>query len=182
MKPDFPTILLIAGNGQNSGKTTLVCSIISHFAEKQPLIAVKVSPHFHKLTEQDHILEKTDNYILVEEFNTDRSKDSSLMLQAGAQRVFFLLAGDDDLPGAFSRIMEFAGDNQPVICESGGLINVLNPGLFLFVHNVQKEIPANGKNKRTRLPDRIIRNDSTSFSFNINDLVFQQNHGWKISE
>ena len=182
MKFDSPNILVIAGNGQNSGKTTLACSIIRHFAENQPLTAIKISPHFHKLTEQDHILEKTDHYILVEEFNTDRSKDSSLMLQAGAQRVFFLLAGDDHLPEAFTRVREYAGKDQPVICESGGLINVLNPGIFLFVHHTDRKTVTGEKMKQSDMADKIISNDGKSFSFNINDLVFQQNNGWKIIE
>jgi hypothetical protein len=181
MKPDFSNILLIAGNGQNSGKTTFVCSVIRRFAKTQPVTAVKISPHFHKLSGRDHILDKTEAFTIVEEFSTDRNKDSSLMLQAGAKRVFFLLADDTHLLDAFLKVLEITGTDQPVVCESGGLINVLNPGVFLFVYQVGQETTTTRKTRQADIADRVIRNDGKSFSFNSNNLVFQ-NNGWEIIE
>lgn len=181
MKPDFSNILLVAGNGQNSGKTTFVCSVIRRFAKTQPVMAVKISPHFHKLSERDHILEKTEAFTIVEEFSKNRNKDSSLMLQAGAKRVFFLLADDAHLLDAFLKVLEIIGTDQPVVCESGGLINVLKPGVFLFVYQNGQGTATTGKTSQADIADRAISNNGKSFSFNSNNLVFQHD-GWKIIE
>ena len=49
MRPKFENILLIAGSGQNVGKTTFACQLIQNVQNQKP-IAVKITPHFHKLT------------------------------------------------------------------------------------------------------------------------------------
>ena len=68
--------LIIAGTGQNVGKTTLVCNIISE-NKAYNIIALKISPHFHKLAINDKIISQTPNYTIVEETKTDTNKDSS---------------------------------------------------------------------------------------------------------
>ena len=45
----IPNLLIIAGTGNKSGKTTLACRMIEQF-RNPGLISVKITPHFHETT------------------------------------------------------------------------------------------------------------------------------------
>ncbi|MBK8884338.1 MAG: hypothetical protein IPN67_18855 [Bacteroidales bacterium] len=45
----IPNLLLIAGTGTKSGKTTMACKIIRQFSELK-ITAIKITPHFHETT------------------------------------------------------------------------------------------------------------------------------------
>jgi len=47
MESKYPNILLVSGNGRNSGKTTLACKIIERFSKDHEITGLKISPHFH---------------------------------------------------------------------------------------------------------------------------------------
>ena len=86
----IPHLLLIAGNGRNVGKTTLACKIIARFAGETEVTGLKITPHFHPVNEDDVVIQ-TNNFLIINETQIS-SKDSSLMLQAGAKQVFFVMA------------------------------------------------------------------------------------------
>ncbi len=88
---NLPKLILITGNGRNVGKTSFATEIIRHLSESIDIIGIKVSPHIHDLNEDLEIICKTQNFIVAEEKGRSK-KDSSLLLQAGAKRVFFIMA------------------------------------------------------------------------------------------
>ena len=45
----IPNLLLIAGTGTKSGKTSMACRIIEQFPELK-ITAIKITPHFHETT------------------------------------------------------------------------------------------------------------------------------------
>ena len=137
-KVRIKNMILISGDGRNVGKTFLSCALIKQLKSKQNIIAIKSSPHFHALNENDEILYKHDDYIIVKEVRHS-NKDSSLMLQAGAQEVFFIMANDEGLKMAFSLLMPFLNGNI-IIAESGALHEFIDPGIFLFLKKEGKEI------------------------------------------
>ena len=47
MRQNIPNMLLIAGTGRKSGKTTLACACIAHFSKQTGIYAIKISPHTH---------------------------------------------------------------------------------------------------------------------------------------
>ena len=101
----FPNLLLIAGTGTKSGKTSLACKIIKQFRDLN-ITAIKISPHFHETTEG--LISKSENkgYAIYEETNRETSKDTSRMLNAGAEKVYFAKVWDDQLFEVFKKIME----------------------------------------------------------------------------
>lgn len=159
-KKYYPNILLISATGRNLGKTTLACNIIESFKE-QEIIAVKISPHFHKINrEQDIILEQTQEYILIEEDKADTSKDSSRMKAAGAKRVFFLMVKDFFLEKAFNRIIREANGKSPIIVESAALVNILKPAVLLLLVKNGEDLSVMEKNSHlVSLADEIIVSD-----------------------
>jgi hypothetical protein len=128
----IPNLLIIAGTGTKSGKTSLACKIIRQFRDLN-IIAIKISPHFHETTEG--LISKLENkgYSIYEETNTETSKDTSRMLNAGASKVYFAKVWDDQLFDVFKKIMEFIPSGVPVICESPALRNFAEPGVFIII-------------------------------------------------
>ena len=125
-------LLLVAGSGRNSGKTTIVCKIIEQFRGLE-ITSVKISPHFHPPSDGlVHYLRKP-GYEIFEETNRDSSKDSSRMLQSGAKKVYYIQTIEESISRAFSDVYISIPTDKPVICESPSLINFIKPGLFIIM-------------------------------------------------
>jgi hypothetical protein len=128
----IPNLLLIAGTGTKSGKTSMACKVIEEFAW-MPVTAVKISPHFHESTAGLISKSESKGYSIYEETQNNSSKDSSRMLSAGAERVYFAKVWDDQVAEVFNKIMEYVPANAPIVCESPALRNFVEPGLFIIM-------------------------------------------------
>ncbi|MDQ1332005.1 MAG: hypothetical protein QG576_39 [Bacteroidota bacterium] len=125
-------LLLIAGTGNKSGKTTFACRVIEQYRESG-IVAVKITPHFHETTSGLILLNETQGYSIYEETDSETNKDTSRMLKSGAARVFFAKVTDKNLAGAFSEILEFIPSETPVVCESPALRYCAEPGVFVIM-------------------------------------------------
>lgn len=128
----YPNILLVMGTGRNVGKTLSACKIIQKLSETHRTVGVKISPHFHELDSDLKYLHKSEELVIVEEQNITQ-KDSSRMLQSGAEKVFYVQEKNENLREAFNMILESIRPEQPMVVESGGLYDILEPGLLFFV-------------------------------------------------
>ena len=138
VRPSFPNMVLISGNGRNVGKTTLACQAVRKLAQCHEVTGIKITNHFHPVDNKHEIIAQTPDYIIVKEL-AESCKDSSLMLQAGAKNVYFIMSKKESTGEAFMHIADkLAG--HPVVCESGGLRDYIHPGLFLFVNSFGKPI------------------------------------------
>jgi hypothetical protein len=129
---NIPNLLLIAGTGTKSGKTSLACKIIKQFPNLK-ITAIKISPHFHETT--TGLIPKSEKvgYSIYEETNGSTLKDTSRMLHSGANKVFFAKVWDNQLLVVFNEIMEYIPSGVPVICESPALRNFIEPGIFIIM-------------------------------------------------
>ncbi len=128
----LPNMIIVRGTGRNVGKTLSACNIISNLAEKHETIGIKISPHFHELSGYQDYIHQSEDFVIVEEkFMTD--KDSSRMLQAGAKKVFYIQAKNDQLLNAINLLNEQLNPASPVVVESGGLYDYIEPALLLNV-------------------------------------------------
>ena len=130
-KPYWPNLLLVAGAGRNTGKTSLACAIINQLAKKEDIIAVKVSPHHHRIDAANPIWVNKEGLTIAEEVKRN-NKDSSRMKQAGAAHSFYVQAADDKIP----ELLQWLKNKWPTglfVCESGGMIHHVTPGLFFFL-------------------------------------------------
>ena len=128
----IPNLLLIAGTGTKSGKTSMACRIIKEFNNLN-ITAIKISPHFHETTPGLVSISEKKGYAIYEETSSDTSKDTSRMLLSGAHKVYFAKVWDDQLLDVFTRIMECIPSHVPVICESPALRNFIEPGVFIIM-------------------------------------------------
>jgi len=138
-------LLIIAGTGRNTGKTTLACSIIKKFSQNNQVVGLKISPHFHGGTDSLNTIIADDNFNIYEETSITSRKDSSLMLKAGAAKVFYIEVLDEYLKTAFEQFMNIIPEKHPIICESPALRNYIQPGTFFIVDN------ENNKNKKAKI-------------------------------
>lgn len=166
----IPNLMLIAGNGRNVGKTTLACKIISFFANSTDVIGLKISPHFHEQNNSEVVFSNEKIRILKE--TQINSKDSSLMLQAGAKLVYFVMVKPEHLNESINHLIEILPNNL-IICESGGLIEYINPGLFLMVKRKEDKII---KTHFLRYSPVITNNNGEQFDFDIQQLEFKDHH------
>jgi hypothetical protein len=127
-----PNILLVAGTGRNIGKTVTACRIIARFAKEHEPVGVKISPHFHELEGSTEYVYQSGNFVIVREKNISQ-KDSSRMLQAGAKTVFYMQCKPGHLSVAMDCLLPLLSSESPVIVESGGLYDILEPGLLIFI-------------------------------------------------
>jgi hypothetical protein len=127
-----PNLLLIAGTGTKSGKTTMACRIIEQFNQLK-ITGIKISPHFHDTTPGLNVIYKEDRYAIYEETNSNATKDTSRMLNSGASKVYFAKVFDDRLLFVFNKIQNLIPEGTPIICESPALRNFIEPGVFIIM-------------------------------------------------
>jgi len=175
----LPNLILIAGTGRNSGKTTIACAIIRNFCNSYPIIAVKISPHFHE-KEQDMLpIFSNENLFIAEEIDDSKPKDSSRMLAAGARKSFFVMSRDEQLQEAFQQVLSIVDHHDFIVCESGGLRNIVTPGLFFMMSSNDNPVLKPNSLKFKSLCDRWITFDGKKYDFSVDSLEIQNNK-WKI--
>jgi len=171
MQWNLPNLILIAGDGRNVGKTTFAMHIISHLSAKTEVTGIKTSPHIHRTGEDLEIIYRTPNFVVAEEKGSGR-KDSSLLLKAGARPVFFIMAKQEFLEQAFAVIADKLSHNV-VVAESGGLSELIAPGLFFFVRNQTGPVT---KEQYLKYKPIIVTNGKQGFDFDVQRLNLKNNH------
>jgi len=178
MKQKWANILLVAGSGQNSGKTTFICQLVKQLDNYSP-ITVKVSHHFYDPTPGLKILADEANFQLFEETNRTTNKDSSLYLQHGAHRSFYIQAKDHHLQLAFVALLPYLEADEPIIIESAAMHHVIDAGLFVFVLRKNSEQkPSTEINKK--VADLLVFSDGERFSPTVDHLIFDTE--WKVKQ
>lgn len=175
----YKNILLIAGTRQNVGKTLFASQVITNYAGKTPLIGIKISPHFHKLNSDAQIIERSADYSITRELNSDGNKDSQRFLNAGAKEVYYVQCMDDKLPLVFNKLIKMLPQDSPIICESGGLRQLIKPGLFLMINKINNNKIKPQAIKNRELADKWIEFNEREFDFNSQNLHFSKS-GWTI--
>jgi len=172
-------LLLIAGTGRNTGKTTLSCKIIKQFSANNCITGLKISPHFHGGTESLNLIVSNDNFNIYEETSSSTGKDSSLMLKSGAAKVFYIEVLDEYLEEAFEAFLKIAPHSYPVVCESPALRKYIIPGLFFIVNNKASTNKKENISKLKKHADKWIDTDNESIQDIINDVAVTNNK-WKF--
>jgi len=155
---NLPNLLIISGNGRDSGKTSLACEIIKKFSSRS-IIAIKICPHFYPEDGGLNVVFKDTNFTIAEEKNTTSGKDSSRMLEAGADKVYFIQVKDDQLENAFAKLMTLINPKSLLICESGWLRSMVKPGVFIMAnHEGREDLKENFKKLMSKADLKVIYN------------------------
>jgi len=177
----IPQLLLIAGTGRNTGKTTFACQILRKFSPVKTIYSIKITPHFHRNIQSGKVILQTTNLYIAEETDSSTTKDSSLMLDSGAQKSFFVMATDQNLMEAFQKISQMIPSDSFIVCESGGLRHHVVPGLFFMMNKTELEKIKPDAEKMKLLADRIVTFDGEKIDFDIHSIEINDNR-WKIKK
>lgn len=163
--------LIVSGNGRNTGKTTFICRVIKHISKQYPVTAIKVSPHFHS-SDKEKAIFQGDQYVIREELDRESNKDSSLMLRAGAKRVFYIEAKDEHIKNAVDILIDGDLLEGAVICESGGLRQLIEPSLLLLLNRKGRKEIKSGFKHLAPLADHVISFNGEDFNLQPENIGF----------
>jgi molybdopterin-guanine dinucleotide biosynthesis protein len=135
MNTFLENFIVISGSGQNSGKTTFCCRLIENFSAENRILALKITNHFHNLDGQKvNVLHRGEGIVIAEETDTASGKDTSRFLAAGADSAFLVMTEEDKLFDALQKLNLMVDlEKNPVIVESGYLLEVIKPGISGFI-------------------------------------------------
>ncbi|MEY7998742.1 hypothetical protein AB8U03_00775 [Clostridium sp. Mt-5] len=143
-KHNIPNMILIGSTARNSGKTTLAISIINKYKLIRPVVALKVTTIQDKNGKCIHGGEGCGvcsslkgNFEITEELNLSSNKDTSLLLAAGAENVYWLKTLKNNIYEGFKEFITQIPENALIVCESNSLRKVVNPGVFVMIKNTQ---------------------------------------------
>jgi hypothetical protein len=173
----LPNLLLISGTGRNVGKTTFVCRLIEQYKEL-PITAIKITSHLHDLSGNYRTIKISEDYQITEELQADESKDGRRMKLAGAAKVYYVQCKEEKLSECLEYLPELHQTISPVICEAGTLRKMIQPGLFLLLHNDQSNIKQSAL-ELVPLADKMVMFDEGNFNISIDNIKYRQNR-WQI--
>ncbi|MHC1705352.1 MAG: molybdenum cofactor guanylyltransferase [Tenuifilaceae bacterium] len=180
--------IIIGSAGKNTGKTEFACKLIEKHRELHNIIGVKVVPidpnrancHIEEIgSGVCHSLEGdfeiTENNILYPD------KDTSRMLQSGAQRVFLLKVNVNALSKGLNAFLKLIHENVLVICESNLLRKVVEPGLFIVIRNAEESSIKDSCAEVIHLASKVIQFSKKSWDFAPERIIIKDN-SWIIRE
>jgi len=171
--------LIIVGTDRNAGKTTLACKIIEHNACRTPIIALKISPHFHPIDDEKEVMARSENYMIIRENDHDSWKDSSRFLRSGAAEVYYMQVWDQNLLPAFNAFLNICGPRRTMVIESGWLRNLVEPGMFIIVNRKGNGVYKGNIDRYRRLPHLWVETDGEGFSIDAERIVWE-GRCWKL--
>ena len=174
-----PELLLIAGQQQNVGKTTLACNIISRFSREYKIVALKVSPHIHKNTGAAKIIAQGPGYSILEETSTDTNKDTSRMLKSGAEKSFFVQSEQTSLNEALKACLESLEPDCLIVCESAGVREYIKPGVFLMLRQLYCKVCSVADDELFKQADRIVTFTVNGFDIAMDEIKVE-NGKWIV--
>lgn len=168
-------MILIGSAGQNSGKTTLATSLVKKWGPTFPIVALKVTTMQNNEGECHRgevgcggCTKLCDNFELIEEKSISGIKDTSLLLAAGAEKVYWLRCLDASLREGVESFLHLVPEDSIIICESNSLRKVVNPGLFIILKNSKSKSVKPSAKQVMQMADLVLEND---FQDSIADLV-----------
>lgn len=113
-------IVVVAGQGRKSGKTSVVAGIIAALRDLE-WTAIKISRHRHN-----------GEWGVTEE-QTPSDTDSGRYLSAGASRAFWIRAPGKGMREAAANVRRIAAGSVHTIVESSSILRYLTPNLTMVV-------------------------------------------------
>ena len=175
-------LLIVAGTGRNVGKTEFVCRLISKISTTHEIYALKVSAVYpgEDIYHGNHSEELSD-YNLFEEILTDTEKDTSRMLRAGAQKVFYLRSDDTGIDKGFENFRKHIPKNAVIVCESNSLWQYVKPGLLILLTSSDGDIKQRARDL-LKHADMVVTSDLKSGFPELNRVDFSDTQKWTLNK
>jgi len=183
-----PNFIIIGSTGRNTGKTEFACRLINNWSENHEVFGLKVTT----INKNEGKCPRggegcgvcsslVGDYEIIEETGLDGKKDTSRMLVSGAKKVYWLKVSSTALDKGIEALLKLIPDNVAVVCESNGVRNVLEPGIFLVIKNLKDKTIKPNCARVIRYASKIIEFDNMSWNFPP-DRVILRNNSWMVKE
>lgn len=184
-----PNFLIVGSTGRNTGKTEFACRLIEQYSQDYSIIGVKVVAIERSEAEScprggkgcGVCTSLRSDFEITEELELNPSKDTSRMLLAGANKVFFLKVDKNCLEKGFEALLKVIPSNSLVICESNSIRKVFEPGLFLVIKNAEDRTVKESCAEVIDFANKVIEFRNMSWDFNP-DRILIKNNQWILRE
>ena len=173
-------MLLVGATEKHAGKTTLNEKIIRKIKSAnsgQKLIAVKITI----LRDGKH---SVSGYKITDETKTDSVKDTARMLNAGADKVFWLRCDEFHAEEGVEKLLSEIPQDSLVICESNSARNYIEPGLFLMIRKKEEGEIKKTAQKVLSYPNIEVRTDMKDgivvYEPDIAEMLETDSGGWHL--
>ncbi len=177
----FPHMLLIGSSTRHIGKTHLATSIIKKNRSITDIIGLKITTIEEKTQTCPHgnedcsvCTEIEGNYLIREEKDGNLEKDTSLLLKAGAKKVYWLIVLEDKLDEGARALLDIIPADSVIVAESNRFRLAVQPGFFLMLINPKKRMKESAQRVKN-FADLIIETDGKQFDMNIDSIRYFQN-------
>jgi len=157
-------LILVSGSGRNCGKTALACALIKTLSGTEKVTAIKITPHFHFTGGQQQLMEQGPGYRIFVEKDAGTGKDTSRMLRAGAQTVYFVQCADRGVNRAMESLMRFHSTDGVFVCESGSLGLFFKPAFHVLVEGTVPDLTKVSYQRNKQRADLIVRTGQIGIS------------------
>ena len=186
--PRLDGMLMIGSAGPNVGKTELACAILRRFAGKHKIVGIKVTAIQEKNGQCPRggagcgVCSSLEGvFCITEEKDRGAGKDTSRLLAAWAERVFWLRVLKAHLAEGLAALLDVIGPDAVLICESNSLRQVVKPGLFLMGKGTNAGSWKDSARKVKRYADRIVVSDGKGFDLDLNRIELIEGK-WILTE
>ena len=126
------TTIVVGGHSRNVGKTSVVAAILASWPQYL-WTAVKISSHWHE--DETALCEEDRGEIcrIDEEHDCGGTTDTGRFLAAGASRSYWVRIQKGRLHEALPALEPVLNSNPYVIIESNGIVDHVQPDLYLMV-------------------------------------------------
>ncbi len=183
----YPHMLLIGSSRRNIGKTHLATSIIKKNHLYTDIIGLKITTIEEKTKSSPHSKKDASplysdidgSYLIREEKDRSLEKDTSLLLKAGAKKVYWLLVQENSLDEGARALFEIIPSESVIVAESNRLRLAVKPGVFLMLINPQNKIKKSA-DRVLKFADLIIETDGKKIDYDIDNIEYCQKK-WKLN-
>ncbi len=178
---------MVGATGPNTGKTEFVCRVIEKQRGRRPITGVKVAAvkpgeRCQRGRDDCNICSHLEgDFEITRETDPGLSKDTSRMLAAGADKVFFLKVRSDALEKGLHEVLKLIPEDSMVACESNSLRKVMEPGLFIIIKNAGERSVKKSCADVIEYADKITEFDNSGRDFDPG-RVHIKNNSWIIRE
>ncbi len=182
-----PNILSIGSAGRNSGKTEFACELIRKYRRFETVIGVKITT-----IDEDRPCPRggdscgvcksfTGKYSITEERDGPAGKDTVRMMEAGAGKVYWLRVRKKHLQEGVFALCQLLDPSACVICESNSARQVLEPGFFLVIRELNSGTIKKSCREVIQYADKVVTFNGSGWDMSPGEVTFNAGK-WSYKE
>ncbi len=184
----IPNILTIGSAGRNTGKTEFACELIRKYHKKETVIGVKITTIDEEISGCPRggdgcgvCSSFQGKYSISEELDGPAGKDTVRMLEAGADKVYWLRVRKNYLREGVSALMQRFDESDCVICESNSSRLVLEPGFFMVMREEGSRVIKKTCRDVIKYADKVVIFHGSGWNLSPADVNFRDGR-WSYQE